>query len=56
MKDTEPDNNHIFSLIKAVTHTYTKVRMHHLTKQYTEKAKGRVVRKELTKLILFKHQ
>ena len=56
MLDTEPDNNHVFSLIKAVSAAYTNVRMHHVAKQHNLKVTGKYVRKTMTKTILFKHQ
>ena len=56
LKDMEPDNNHAYPLIKAVTHAYIKIRMHHLAKQHNAQITGKVVRKQVTKLILFKHQ
>ena len=55
MKDMEPDNNHLYPLIKA-DHAYTKIRMHHLAKQRNAQITGKVVCKKMTKLILFKHQ
>ena len=56
MQDMEPDNNHVYPLIKAVTHAYAKIRMHHLVKQRNAQITGKIVRKEMTELILFKHQ
>ena len=56
LKDMEPDNNHVYRLIKAVTHAYIKIRMHHLAKQHNAQITGKVVRKQVIKLILFKHQ
>jgi hypothetical protein len=56
MTDTEPDNNHVFALIKAITHAYCKIRMHHLTKQFNVYITGKCIRKKWTKLILFSHQ
>lgn len=56
MLDSTPDNNHIFSLIKCISSSYCKIRLHHLAKTFTEKLTGPKVRKQLTKLVLFKHQ
>ena len=56
LKDMEPDNNHAYPLIKAVTHAYIKIRMHHLAKQHNAQIMGKVIGKQMTKLILFKHQ
>ena len=56
MKDMEPDNNHVYPLIRlSIKHAYTKIRMHHLTNQHNAQITGKVVCKEMTKLILFKH-
>ena len=49
-------NNHIGSLIKCSSRCYTKIRMHHLAKKYSEKIQGEKLRKNLSKLILFKNQ
>ena len=56
MLEMEPDNNHIFSVIKAVTCAYCNVRMHHLAKQYNIRIKGQFIRKTMTKVIFFSHQ
>lgn len=56
MFDSTPDSNHIFNLIKCVSQSYCQIRMHHLAKQQTAAITGIKVRKELTKLVLFKHQ
>ena len=56
MMEMEPDNNHIFSVIKAVTHAYCNVRMHHLAKQYDICIKGKFIFKTMTKVILFSHK
>jgi len=56
MFDSTADNNHIFTLIKVIVACYTKIRMHHLAKQKTAQITGVSIRKELSKLILFKHQ
>ena len=56
MKDMEPDNNHVYPLIKAVyqARLHQNIRMHHLTNQHNAQITGKVVRKEITELILFK--
>ena len=56
MYDSTPDNNHIFNLIKCVAHSYATIRLHHLAKQKTVVVSGINIRKDLTKLILFKGQ
>jgi hypothetical protein len=53
---TTPDNNHIFNLIKCVANCYCTIRLHHLDKQKTVAITGSKVRKQLTKLVLFKGQ
>lgn len=56
MFDTTPTNNHIASLIKCASQSYTQIRMHHLAKSATEKILGNKMRMKLTKLILFSGQ
>lgn len=56
MLDTEPENNHVFALIKAITRAYVKVRMKHLVKQHNARITGRYIRKKMHKLVLFKNQ
>jgi hypothetical protein len=56
MFDTTAECNHIFNLIKCITTCYCTVRMHHLAKQKTVAVTGPLVRKKLTKLVLFSHQ
>ena len=56
MFDCEADKNHVYILIKRVASSYIKIRMHHLARRKNEKLSGPVVRKQLSKLILFKHQ
>jgi hypothetical protein len=56
MFDTEPTTNHVFALIKCISECYCKVRLHHLAAKYNEQVTGKIVRKTLGKLILFKHQ
>ena len=40
MFDSEPDNNHIFALIKCIVKCYCKIRFHHMTKRFNEKISG----------------
>ena len=56
MFDSTPECNHIFNVIKVITHCYIKVRMHALARTFTENETGIKIRKKLSKLILFKHQ
>ena len=56
MFDSTVESNHIFHLIKVVVACYVKVRMHHLAKQKTAEITGVAIRKQLSKLILFKNQ
>ena len=56
MLESTPDSNHLFSLIKCISSCFCKIRMHHLAKSVTEKEQGPTVRKQLLKLVLFKHQ
>jgi hypothetical protein len=56
MYATTPDNNHVFNLIKCVARCYCTIRLHHLAKQKTVAVAGAKVRKQLTKLVLFKGQ
>lgn len=54
--DTEPTDNHIVLLVKRIAREYTKIRLYHWGKQYTSSITGPKVRKQLSKLILFKNQ
>lgn len=56
MFDSTPTTNHIFNLTRCCAESYLKIRMHHSGKLYTEKITGQKVRKQFSKLILFKHQ
>ena len=56
MLDTPVNANHTFSLIKTISHCYSKVCLYHLGKEATEKLDRNKVRKKLNKLVLFKHQ
>ena len=49
-------DNHVFDLIKTVSLSYSKIRLHHLAKETNAKYSTRRVRKSLSKLILFKSQ
>jgi len=56
MLDSTVGSNHIFVMIKVLVACYIKIRMHHLAKQKTAEVTGVAVRKQLSKLILFKNQ
>jgi hypothetical protein len=56
MFDTEPENNHVVQLVKHVAREYVKIRLYHWGKEYTAMFTGNKIRKQLSKLILFKHQ
>lgn len=56
MFDCDVVDNHVHVLVKQVTKCYLNIRMYHLGKQHTSLISGTKVRKELSKLILFKHQ
>ena len=56
MLDTQPENNHVFALTKAVARAYIKIRMHHLVKQHNAEITGKYIRKNMHKLVLFKNQ
>jgi hypothetical protein len=56
MFDSTPDNNHLFRLVKNIAAEYIKIRLYHMGKQYTDLIVGDRVRKQLSKLVLFKNQ
>ena len=56
MFDTTPTTNHTLSLIKCCIECFLKIRLHHIGKQYTEQITGDKIRKQFSKLVLFKHQ
>ena len=56
MFDSTAVNNHIFSLIKCCCQCYVTIRMHHLGKSRNAKMHEKVIRKQFSKLVLFKHQ
>ena len=56
MYDTTATNNHIARIIKTCAQIYTNIRMKHQGKRFTDNITGKKVRKQLSKLILFKNQ
>ena len=56
MFDSTAVDNHIFTLIKCCCQSYVTIRMHHLSRMRNARMHDKVVRKEFSKLVLFKHQ
>ena len=56
MYDTTATNNHIARIIKTCAQIYTNIRMKHQGKRFTDNITGKKVRKQLSKLILFRNQ
>ena len=56
MFETTAVNNHVFSLIKCCSKCYVTIRMHHLGKQRNARMHEKLVRKDYSKLTLFKGQ
>ena len=56
MTDCPADKNHIFLLVKLLVESYSKIRLHHIAKQATSLINESNIRKNMTKLILFKNQ
>ena len=54
IKEIFPELNE--HMIKQVAECYCKIRLHHLAKQTTQAESGLSVKRELSKLVLFKHQ
>ena len=54
--DGSVTDNHVVSLIKAIAVSYSKVRLHHMAREENEKNVGKKVRKELSRLVIFKDQ
>ena len=54
--ETTFEDNHQHSLVKSVARHFKKVRLYHLGKRETERIMGQKVRRNLSKMILFKHQ
>ena len=46
MKDCAVENNHVFSLVKAITKCYCKIRFHHLGKRATSTLHDNKIRKK----------
>ena len=56
MFDPSTECNHVHLLVRHICKCYFKIRMYHIGKQQTALISGHKIRKELSKLILFKHQ
>lgn len=54
--ETEPEDNHVIQLVKRIVKEYVKIRNYHWGKMYTAAVNGPKVRKQLSKLVLFKNQ
>ena len=54
--DTSMEENHIFKPIKTISFSHTKIIFNHLAKAETDVQTGIKIRKQVSKLILFKHQ
>lgn len=48
--------NHSFILIKMIIFSYCKIRFNSLSKKYSTQIRGDILRKTLSKLIIFNHQ
>ena len=56
MFDSSAVDNHLLSLIKCCCQSYVTIRMHHLAKSRNARMHDKVIRKQFSKLVLFKHQ
>lgn len=56
MFDTVVEDNHVYKLIKLISQCYSTIRFHHVSKLMNEEATGEKIRKQLSRLIVFKHQ
>jgi len=56
MTESSPDGSHLFLLVKTIIDSYCKIRLNHFAKHTSLQINEANVRKNLTKLILFKHQ
>ena len=56
MFDSSTECNHVHLLVRHICKCYFNIRMYHIGKQQTALISGHKIRKELSKLILFKHQ
>ena len=56
MFDTVVEDNHVHKLIKLISQCYCNIRLHHMSKSVNEDAVGTKVRRELSRLIVLKHQ
>ena len=54
--DGSVTDNHVVSLIKTIAVSYSKVRLHHMARESNESIIGKKVRKELSRLVIFKNQ
>lgn len=56
MRDIVAEDNHVYTLVKLITASYLKIRLHHLAKERSRSLSKEFIRQKLTKLILFNHQ
>ena len=56
MFDSTAVDNHLLSLIKCCCQSYVTIRMHHLAKSRNARMHDKIIRKQFSKLVLFKHQ
>ena len=56
MFDSTAVDNHLLKLIKCCCQSYVTIRMHHLAKSRNARMHDKVIRKQFSKLVLFKHQ
>ncbi len=56
MTESPAEANHVIVLSKLIIQSYCRIRLHHIAKQKTQQISEANVRKNMTKLILFKNQ
>ena len=56
MMELSIGDNHVFQLIKSVSKSYSKIKLYHIGKEYSDRVTGELVRKKFSKLIHFKNQ
>ena len=56
MLDTPVNDNHMYGLTKSISKAYSKIRLYHMDKEFTQNIGGEKVRKKYSKLIHFKNQ
>jgi len=56
MFETPAEYNHLYILVKCIAECYCKIKFHHLAKTFNDQMAPDKIRKECSKLILFKNQ